>query len=165
MYTDQRIKETSGIRLQGPGNNFPFSLRRDKYDRIYAFNPNDGIYRSADNGNTWTKIDKNFESRFVFGFAIDNSDNIYAGTRGGIIYKSTDDGFSWIELRRSSNILSSVGGMAVAPNGHIFAASSREGVLKSTDEGNSWVVVKAEPNGMNYYPIAINESGEMCIQQ
>lgn len=150
-------------KIQGPGNNFPFSLRRDKYDRIYAFNPNDGIFRSADNGNTWTKIDKNFESRFVFGFAIDNSDNIYAGTRGGIIYKSTDDGFSWIELRRSSNILSSVGGMAVAPNGHIFAASSREGVLKSTDEGNSWVVVKAEPNGMNYYPIAINEAGEICV--
>ena len=60
---------------------------------MFAGMNGDGIYRSSDHGNTWTKTDINnslLAHQLVFTFCVkDNA--LYAGASNGI-YKSTDGG-------------------------------------------------------------------------
>ena len=65
----------------------------DNYGNIIKAT-SDGIFKSTDNGFTWTKLNENDYLGTVTCLAIDDDNNIYAGTNQGI-YASTDDGENW----------------------------------------------------------------------
>ncbi len=56
-----------------------------------------GIYRSRNDGSTWTLNDGGSAIVNVQSLAIDSSGNIFAGTGNGV-YRSTDNGSSWMQL-------------------------------------------------------------------
>ena len=69
----------------------------DKYGSVLVGTSGGGIYRSTDNGSTWTLIDSGSAIANVQSLAIDSSGNIFAGTGNGVC-RSTDNGGSWMQL-------------------------------------------------------------------
>ena len=62
------------------------SLAIDSEDNIFAGNI-DGVYRSTNNGNIWTKMGLN---EVVSAFTVNSLNHIYASDFGGYVYISTD---------------------------------------------------------------------------
>jgi photosystem II stability/assembly factor-like uncharacterized protein len=118
--------------------------------RIYAAAGADGIYRSADGGETWTRVNLD---QLVEKLEIDQRDplTLYAIASGGQLYGSTDRGTTWTRIaigglgwngREPTGFSKSipVWSVAVDPKepGVLHAGHSGASVSTSRDGGATW---------------------------
>jgi photosystem II stability/assembly factor-like uncharacterized protein len=72
-------------------------------DRVFVGTFNDGLWRSTDGGDSWSRVDEAFSSARVMAVAIDSHDcpngygTVYAGTEPSALYRSEDGGETWTE--------------------------------------------------------------------
>ncbi len=97
--------------------------------------PGNGVYKSTDNGTTWTQTGLNYGN--VVSLAA-NGKNIFAGMGYPMytgVYLSTDNGTTWTQTS-----LNNRGVYSLAVNGNrIFAGTnSSNGLYLSSDNGTSW---------------------------
>src|SRR5690606_13865105 len=70
---------------------------------VYAGTRGGGIFRSTNNGETWTALNNGLDNPYVNAFAVSGS-TIFAGTTityggiGGGVYRSTDNGATWVNV-------------------------------------------------------------------
>ncbi len=149
-----------------------------------AFFRGDGIFKSVDNGLTWTQLastvsnsPQSFDQPFDFcwNIAIDpantSQDEVYAATFGGV-QRSTDGGSGWTTAKGSfSNSASKFTDVAVTSDGVVYATFSQrtldgsnsadKGIWRSTD-GVSWTNITPVgwPATYNRIVLAIAPSNE-----
>ncbi len=118
-------------------------------DTVYAVNrlASEGIYRSADNGESWVKLPSQpasgtsselalFESLAV---SPDDGQRLYAGTFWDGLWYSTNGGNSWSLAKvDSANAEGALIGDIVALPGGVVWAAAQDGVYKSTDHGENY---------------------------
>jgi photosystem II stability/assembly factor-like uncharacterized protein len=95
------------------------------------------IYRSSDNGHTWTTIDSGLNlgspaTSYVFNLS-QIGKNLFAGTSNGAFF-STNNGTSW-------NPLSAPSCDAFAADSLYFFGGTGDGVFRSSNISDSWVSV------------------------
>lgn len=101
-----------------------------------------GLYRSRDEGRTWTHLEQGLFNQNIHALALDPVENdvLYAGTSGGI-FKTEDGGDHWTDWFDSASGLTNeeVNDIVVHPRdrGKIFAAT-QGGLFISEDAGESW---------------------------
>ena len=112
-------------------------------DIIYVAT-NDYIYKSRDQGQTWTNLSKGMSHSRVIAMAVDPAypATVYAGTKGDAVYKSYDGGQRWVSMRSGLDdaTISSVVNQFLfdpADNNHIFVATTM-GVFETKNGGESW---------------------------
>ncbi len=121
----------------------------------------DGIWRSTDNGQTWTESNRDLAIRYVRWMASSATPTaaILVGTEPAGIFISHDGGVTWTPnpevgmlrdrygwfLPYSSNA-GCVRGFAIAESGpkrdRMYAAAEVGGVLVSDDNGDTWQLVE-----------------------
>ena len=109
----------------------------------------DGVYRSNDGGNSWSRISsanlseiKNIES-----IAVDpkNPDTVYAGT-WHLAWKTSDGGATWQHINKGMIDDSDVFSVIVDPaNPSIVFASACSGIYKSETAGDSFQKIQGIP--------------------
>lgn len=93
-----------------------------------------GMFRSTDNGDTWTEQNSGFTAFEVNSLAINSMGHIFAGAAGGV-FRSINDGDQWSDV--SSGLLPPGGNVwAVAINrtasgGFAYAGTAGAGVFRS----------------------------------
>jgi len=112
----------------------------DVYAGVYPFLIGyTGLYKSIDNGNSWQKIETQFEDFQVFYVFITKEDHIWVGTDyQGALFRSTDDGLTW---ENKNNGFTAFEGWAIgeSKDGVLFAGDANVGRLyRSTDSGENW---------------------------
>jgi photosystem II stability/assembly factor-like uncharacterized protein len=99
------------------------------------------LYRSADGGATWTRIDAGLPAdggiQKVLVSPVD-SRTLYAAD-GGLLFRSTDTGVHWEPVAATPQY-GSFTDLVAAPDGTLYAATSNAGVYTSRD-GVSWTRV------------------------
>jgi hypothetical protein len=104
-----------------------------------------GVFRSTDNGATWTFSDSRLTNRSVSALLVSGT-SIFAGTLGyeggGGVFLSTDDGTSWSAI--NSGLTSGVIHSLVTNGSSLFAGTT-DGVFRSTDNGSNWTKPSAIP--------------------
>lgn len=102
---------------------------------LYGYQGAQFVYRSTDNGNTWTNNANKFPDKVYYVHGHGN----YVFSIVGInnIYYSTDDGVTWNS--RSTVPLASGAVLSLISDGTaLYALSNRASVFKSTDNGLTW---------------------------
>lgn len=161
----------------GTGEGYGNSASGTGSDSYYL---GDGIYKSSDNGLTWTVLSttdngspNNFTDAFqiVWNMATDPSnadqEEVYAATYG-TIKRSTNGGQSWITELGNATSGPYFTNVAVTSSGVVYAALSSEGTnggIWRSENGQDWTLVKPTnfPNSNHDFDrvaIGINPSNE-----
>ena len=99
---------------------------------IYAGAEEIGLYRSTNNGSTWTVLwDVPF---FPTSLVINSSGHFFISTMFDGIYKSTNSGVTWHHLNFANELVWS---LIIDESDNIYAGIELDGIYKSIDNGNS----------------------------
>ena len=138
--------------------------------RPYGPNPERGVYRTTDGGQTWQKVLYKDENTGAIDLAFDpnNSQTIFAtlwrtrrppwstyaplGGPGSGLYKSTDEGSTWTEITGHGLPSGELGrmGVAVSAGTHgqrvyaVVDAAHNGGLYRSDDGGANWKLVSTD---------------------
>ena len=121
-----------------------------------------GVYRSTDDGDSWTLVNTGLTSTDVAALAIDSGNgHIFAGThsimgQGGGMFRSTDNGDTWTEQNNGFTALD-VNSVVINSIGRIFAGADI-GVFLSTNDGDRWTEASSGllPPGGNVWSLTID---------
>ena len=129
----------------------------------------DGIYKSRDGGQSFTRLDSPMNAIEVWKIAIDPTDPdiIFAGTRPAALYRSTDGGRNWRKLpadivEECPNVgVPRVTALTVDPSDHrvVWAGIEVDGVRRSTDGGDSWSRITNGVYDPDIHDIAVTVNG------
>ena len=112
-----------------------YSLAINSFGHIYAGAIN-SIYRSTNNGNSWTPI--NSPNYNAFGpLEINSEDDLFVVHLLGDIFRSTNSGQSWTEVTITNALVSAI---TFNELGHVFAGNLF-GIYRSTDNGDNWTQI------------------------
>jgi len=120
-----------------------------KGDTIFAgsYN-NNNIYRSFDNGTSWTILNIGLTNHPITSIVISES-NIFVCAYGDGVFLSNDNGENWAAINNGLPIFANIKSLVISGN-NIFAGTTSNGVYISTDNGANWSAVN---NGLPDTPI------------
>lgn len=106
-----------------------------------------GLFKTADAGASWNRIEKGLADTYVSAILIDpsNPNVLYAGTRKGVC-KTTDGGHSWGEANAGLTTLN-IRAMALSPMNPliVFAGTNGSGLFRSKDGARTWTHLPLTP--------------------
>ncbi len=133
------LKHTNGP-MGGIVGDIAINSKGDIYAGVYsAFIEYAGLYKSTDNGDSWSKIKTQFDDFEVYAIYITEEDHIWVGTNfQGRVYLSTDNGLSWQNKRKGYNT-GECWAFGESKDGVLFAGDGQYFQLyRSTDYGENW---------------------------
>jgi len=128
---------------------------------IYAGTWGGGVFRSEDQGDTWSWAGSGMSNYLVESLAMDPTDSriLYAGTHGGGIFKTTNGGQSWLFAGSGLQADAAVYAIAVHPGNNqvIFAGTRKIGTgLQAPYQG---ILYKSDNGGASWYPVLTDVGG------
>ncbi len=102
---------------------------------IFAGTDSGGVFRSADDGTTWTPVNSGLTTQDIYALAA-NDQFIFAGTIGGGVFRSADRGANWARVNSG---LPKLEIYALKVVGESLIASTPGGVFRSRDQGQNWL--------------------------
>ncbi len=141
FLSTQLIAQDYWTQLNGPFGGSVVDLVVHSSGAAVAATSGNGIWRSTDQGGTWTKLTTGSDVFFT-DLDVDPSGNIYA-TAFNRIYKSTDGGASFPNLN-STGIATSIRRIKAASSTKIYLALSNNNIFKSTNSGATFNIASSD---------------------
>ena len=118
------------------------------------------IYRSVDNGATWTYANAFVSGLGKWSIAFDSSGIAYAGGTGRGVFHTLDSGKTWVSgnIGLLDTVIQAV---AVDASGNIFAGTHARGVYRSSDHGMTWVATNTGLDDSTVISLAADDSNRL----
>jgi len=121
---------------------------------LFAASNIGSVFRSANNGDNWTRVNKGLTPRIgegVYSLAAIGT-TIFAGTGDGV-FRSTNNGDAWTKVSAGLPLRPV---KALVVNGTTIFAGTTGAVFRSTDNGESWVAAGALQTGSDVETLIVN---------
>lgn len=126
---------------------------------IYAGTNTGDVYKSTDNGNSWTHSTIGV-SYFISDIKTSSSGLLFIATTENGIYRSSDDGATWHHLTPTAGIEARD---IYIKDEIIFVSTKDHGLGKSTDNGNTWSGTSGSVPENNIGAFNITNNGTLLI--
>lgn len=120
-----------------------------------------GVFRSFDNGNSWTVSNQGLQNKEIVSFAMDDT-YIYAGCFGQGVFRSSDNGYTW-EAANTGIQTEAVFSLLVA-GGYLFAGTVGDGVFRSSDQGNTWEDANGGALGSSFIKAMVYQAPRLMVE-
>lgn len=140
-----------------PQGEMVWTMTNDEDNNLCAGTNGGKIYRSKDNGQTWTRINNDMDAAYVWAIAKKSGGRMFAATEKGL-YASTDKGSTW-SLKSFAG--KDVRAIAVDQSGNLFAGTWGFGMFKSTDNGTTWSEVNGGLSCNAIHSLIVNDNDEI----
>jgi hypothetical protein len=122
-----------------------------------------GVFRSTDNGATWTEVSSGLTNRLVQTLVRNGPGQLFAGTQAGV-FRSTDNGDLW-EPVNTGLTFPNIQSLSFNSSGVLFAGTFGGGVFRTTqsttavseEEGETPVAFRLDQN----YPNPFNPTSKI----
>lgn len=128
---------------------------------LFAATNGSGLFRSTDDGASWSRIDDAGMKSWFYSVAA-NGSTLFAGSYLGLLYRSTDEGETWL-ADTLGGARSIVTGIAVVNATTVLAGTGVDGLWRSNDGGVSWRRVTTFPSQANIFPITVDNHNRVCV--
>lgn len=152
----------------GPmGGGMVLCLETDQTGQIFAIAAGAGLYKSSDNGESWTWLTNNVGSSLVVspsGILFTNRDGVSRSYDQGLTWETANQG-----LNGDMGEIRSIQTLAVDQDGILYGGvvhgtEGPPGVFVSHDDGDSWVFYDINPtNYMEYIELVVNSQGVVYL--
>lgn len=112
--------------------NLIWCLGATSTDILFAGTYGDGLYKSADNGASWTKLANGLNAPFIYSIQIDPSNNIYVSSWTSGVFASSDMGNNWTSLGMGGFGVSSI---LISPKVNTIYAGTKDGKIYMKTNG------------------------------
>lgn len=106
-----------------------YGITCNKSGHVFAGSYGRGVFRSTDEGSTWTMRNAGLQSLLISAVAMCVDGSIIAGTAWGGVYRSTSDGGMWNDMGLNGR---SIMTFAVAPDGYVYASTRGGGIYRTS---------------------------------
>jgi len=141
VFTQTFVLKHLGGPMGGIVGDMAINSKGEIYAGVYPYWTAEysGLYKSTDNGNTWSKIVTQFNDFQVYAIYITKENHIWIGTKGqGRIYRSLDNGQTW-EQKSNGYDFGTSWAFGQSKNGVLFVGDGQFFQLyRSTDYGENW---------------------------
>jgi|GEM_PF-5474044 len=138
-------------------------------NHVFANHGNSGVFRSTDNGTTWTQSGETFNDGDLVSLVANGSGHIFAGTWQSKTFRSTDDGLSWARVY-DGHLIEELWFLAVDSKGRIFSCSQEfspsgttTGVIRFTNDGETWTQLGTDLLNTFIISMTINSNGYVIV--
>jgi len=100
-------------------------------DHIFASTFTRGVYRSTNDGQTWTAVNNGLTNFNVRASVVDDSGYVFVATEGGL-FRTTDDGNTW------ANKLPILCSLVELDSSHAVVTTDGTTLYRSTNHGAEW---------------------------
>ena len=137
---------------------FPLTVAPD--GAIFAGSERNGIFRSSDNGGSWTMVNKGLTDLNISALAVSSAGPVFAGSVMNGTFRSTDQGDNWVAIHNEFAALN-ISSLAISIQDHIFSGTWNGAVFRSTDYGNTWSLVNRGLTASNISALAVAPTGDL----
>ena len=134
----------------------------DLQNHLFIGNNSSGavVYRSVNNGDSWSLISSNIFSTTSYAFSIAPAGKIYLGASG--IFSSADGGVGWNDLNPGMDARKAILCFSSTKQGALFAGS-RFGPWRSLDNGITWQLRNTGIAHLTILQIMENAAGDILL--
>ncbi len=122
-------------------------------ETIFAGTFRGGVFRSTNNGTTWTEVNSGLADSVISSLAAQGN-ALFAGTYHGGVFRSTNNGASWTSNNAG---LTTTDVRSLFVYGSIIFAGTTDGVFISADSGTSWSPVNSGLENTEITTLAVSD--------
>jgi photosystem II stability/assembly factor-like uncharacterized protein len=148
------------VKTNGP-KGITFTEFFEYNDILFCGSYAQGVFKSLDNGLTWSASNAGLENKWILSFEKDSL-YLYAGTQNAGLYRSSDNGATWSAA--NTGMGSQAVNCLLAIPGHLFAGTVGSGLFRSDDNANTWVDANGGALGSSYIHSMVNSSQRLMVE-
>ena len=154
----------SGVSVNDLAVHPKLGINPKNHNIVYAATAMDGIYKTTDNGKSWTKL-TNLKFNDVRCVALDpnSPDTVYAGIQEDIVYVSRNGGSTWNPMAGGMEPNASIWAIAIDPSDSrvVWAGSRHQGVYRWDSIEQQWIQFNKGLSTRAIVDLAISRDGRV----
>lgn len=159
------LAQAFGTWESNPKLNLPVdAIAVNPYTNNVFLAANKTLYKSSDQGNTWTNISSGLPSSTITKITVTDQNTIYVGIQNSGLYRSSDNGTTWQSVNGNlqGNFFLYIAIVDDKASGTLYLVADNK-IFKTTDDGTNWTEINYDLPSVNINDLVVDGNGNLYL--